>query len=135
MVAQPLSHTHTRTQESCLWLRYVRSEQEPLWNCANSPDALTGVRLPFRYGWSQSAVVSLQAARVTSAHVCVLTEHLNNKGSVSRSGRHRQGRGRQVTAASCTSLQKEQKAISVLVEAGEIRRQCFIVSIAISAVV
>lgn len=137
MVAQPLSHTHTRTQESCFWLRYMRSEQEPLWNCANSPNTLTGARFPFIYGWSQSADVSPQASRLTSAHVCILTKRLNNKGSVSRSSRHgqdrrgeRESRLQPLLAPSC-----KKKAISALVGAGEIRHQCFIVSIAINAVV
>lgn len=139
-------------------LRYVRSEQEPLWSCAQSPPptnpnppaASTGACLPFRYGSSQSADVSPQAARVTSAHVlpAFLTMRLNNEGSVSQGGQAGQEGegGGDKTRQSCSHLpakrnthtsekqKKMQKVTAASVGSGKIRHQRLKASVSISAV-
>lgn len=145
-------------------LRYVRSEQEPLWSCAQSPPphpnppaASTGACLPFRYGSSQSADVSPQAARVTSAHVlpAFLTMRLNNEGSVSQGGQAGQeGAGggdktrqssshlpakkfqknsQKETRTQVKNQKKMQKVTAASVGSGKIRHQRLKASVSISA--
>lgn len=77
----------------------LRGPSPPSPPSIHPPAASTGACLPFRYGWSQSADVSPQAARVTSAHVrlpAFLTTRPNNEGSVSQGGQAGQeGEGRE----------------------------------------